>query len=37
MHRFWKLSAYFLPALVVASFFGHLKGGISPLGFSSGN
>jgi hypothetical protein len=37
MHRLWMLSRYVLPALAIASFFGHLKGGASPLGFSSGN
>lgn len=37
MHRFWLLSKYVVPALVIASFFGHLKGGASIAGFSSGN
>jgi hypothetical protein len=40
MHRFWLLSKYALPALVIASFFGHLKlggGGVSIAGFSTGN
>jgi hypothetical protein len=38
MHRFWLLSKYVVPALVIASFFGHLKGGgASTYGFSTGN
>ena len=37
MHRLWLLSKYVLPALVIASFFGHLKGGVSTSGFSSGH
>ena len=37
MHRLWRLSKYVLPALVIASFFGHLKGGVSTSGFSSGH
>jgi hypothetical protein len=38
MHRLWLLSKYVLPALVIASFVGHMKGGgASIYGFSSGN
>jgi hypothetical protein len=37
MHRFLLLTRYVVPALVIASFFGHLKGGASIAGFSSGN
>jgi hypothetical protein len=38
MHRLWLLSQYVLPALVIASFFGHLKGGGASIsGVSSGN
>jgi len=37
MHRFWRFSSYVLPALAIVSFFGHLKGGASIAGFSSGN
>jgi hypothetical protein len=37
MHRLWLLSKYVLPTLVIASFFGHLKGGVSTSGFSSGH
>jgi hypothetical protein len=37
MHKFLLLTRYVVPALVIASFFGHLKGGASIAGFSSGN
>ncbi len=37
MHRLWLLTSYVLPALAIASFVGHLKGGASIAGFSSGN
>jgi hypothetical protein len=38
MHKFWLLSRFIVPALVIASFVGHLKGGgASIYGFSSGN
>jgi hypothetical protein len=37
MHKLWLLSSYVLPALAIVSFFGHLKGGSSIAGFSSGN
>jgi hypothetical protein len=37
MHKFLFLTRYVVPALVIASFFGHLKGGVSISGFSSGN
>jgi hypothetical protein len=37
MHRLWLLSSCVLPALAIASFLGHFKGGVSIYGFSSGN
>lgn len=37
MHRFMRFSSYVLPALAIASFLGHFKGGASIAGFSSGN
>jgi hypothetical protein len=37
MHKYLLLTRYVVPALVIASFFGHLKGGASIAGFSSGN
>jgi hypothetical protein len=37
MHKLWMISRFVLPALAIASFFGRLKWGMSPLGFSSGN
>jgi hypothetical protein len=37
MHRLMRFSSYVLPALAIASFLGHFKGGASIAGFSSGN
>jgi hypothetical protein len=37
MKRLLMLNAYVLPALAIAAFVGHVKFGVSPYGFSSGN
>jgi hypothetical protein len=36
MHRIYFVSRFVLPALALVSLLGHIKFGVSPLGFSTG-